>query len=207
LATVVFIATPLYAQGGQRPAGWKYRFDRPAADSTLAFVTMNPGWHVTTGPATILYDPGRTAKGEFRLQATLHLFDPGQRREGYGIFLGGTDLEGPNQSYFYFLLRRDGQYLVRHRAGEDVHEIVPWTAHSAILPWRPGAKPGVDGHPVSIRNVLAIEVSKTTLDFYVNDQKVNSIPRPDYMSADGIVGLRVNHGLNLHVGELTVVQK
>jgi len=104
-------------------------------------------------------------------------------------------------------VRRDGQYLVRHRAGAEVHEILPWTAHEAVNPWKPGARPGADGHPTTVKNVLAVGVSRAKLDLYVNDRLVTSLDRPPYMNADGIVGLRVNHGLNLHVTDLLVEKK
>src|SRR5262245_18101388 len=178
LLITLLLAGSLSAQDGKPPASWRHRFDSPAPDSTLGFVTMTPGWHVTTGPATILYDPAQTAKGEYRLRTTFYLFDPKERNEGYGIFLGGRDLDADNQSYFYFLVRRDGRFLVRHRAGKDVHEIVPWTENSAITQWKPGAKARADGHPPTVKNELAVDVGKKTIDFFVNGQKVKTLDRP-----------------------------
>lgn len=89
---------------------------------------MEPGWHVTTGPAVILYDPSRTGTGEFRVEAETNLFDPGERREGYGIFVGGSDLAGDGQRYLYFLLRRDGRFLIKARSGEETRVVRSWTS-------------------------------------------------------------------------------
>ena len=60
-----------------------------AAHGTVSFVDMPPGWHITTGPSVILYDPARTATGAYRVRSESFLFDPGTRREGYGLLIGG----------------------------------------------------------------------------------------------------------------------
>jgi len=187
-------AAPLSAQESERPADWKVRFDRSASDSDLYFVDMPPGWHITTGPACILYNPANIVSGPFRVDAKIFLF-PGDRREGYGIFIGGANLEDENQSYLYFLIRKDGRYLVKHREGNDTHEFFPWTENSYIVPHTGGDDP--------VENVLSIEASETEILFLINGNKVMSFDRAR-VNADGIVGLRVNHGLNLHVAEFNV---
>ncbi len=40
----------------------------------------------------------------------------------------------------------------------------------------------------------------------MNGEKVASLPRGQ-LNVDGIVGLRVNHGLDVHVSELSVERK
>jgi hypothetical protein len=190
----VLCAAPLMAQDFERPARWKVRFDRPAADTAIYFVSMPPGWHITTGPAGILYDPSQTAEGEYRLQSEVFLF-PGVHPEGFGVFIGGADLEAADQSYLYFLIRKDGRFLVKHRAGSETHVIIPWTEHAAIIKH--------EGQEGTAKNVLAIECGPDHVSFFVNDEEVASLPRAQ-MDVDGIVGLRVNHGLNLHFTDLTV---
>ncbi|MEE9132751.1 MAG: hypothetical protein V3U13_04250 [Gemmatimonadota bacterium] len=197
ILTLAFFAAPLPAQELERPTEWKVRFDRPAPDSAVYFVSMPPGWHITTGPACILFDPAQAAAGEFRLESKIYLF-PGERREGFGIFIGGENLDKDNQSYLYFLIRKDGRFLIKHRAGSETHTIIPWTENSAIV-----KHPGGDER---VENVLSIDAGAEEVDFLVNGAKVASLPRAQ-MNVDGIVGLRVNHGLNLHVAELTVRPK
>ncbi len=191
---LVLSASTLFAQDLERPAHWKVRFDRPAPDSALYFVTMPPGWHITTGPATILYDPSQTAEGEYRLQSKIFLF-PGDRREGFGVFIGGENLEAANQSYLYFLIRKDGRFLVKHRAGSETHTLIPWTESAAIVKH--------EGQEGTAENVLTIECAAEQVDFFVNGEKVASLPRSQ-LEVGGVVGLRVNHGLNLHVADLSV---
>ena len=195
---LALLAPTVLAQELERPVDWQVRFDRPnTPDSALYFVTMTPGWHITTGPAGILYDPSRTARGQYRVQAEIFLF-PVERREAFGVFIGGRNLTEENQSYTYFLIRKDGRYLVKHRSGRRTSVIVPWTEHAAIVKHEGGEEP--------VKNVLAIHAGADEVDFYVNGEKVSSIPRSE-VDTDGIVGLRVNHRLNLHVSELTVEQR
>lgn len=199
---VLLSAAPLVAQEAQqqleRPEGWKVRFDR--AEMTEAdletFVSMPPGWHITTGRAAgIFYEPARTAAGRFTLRATIHLFDPGRRhREAYGVFFGGTELEGDGQRYSYFLIRDTGEFLVKRRSGSETETVVPWTASDAVVRFT--------GEETAT-NELAVECGAEEVHFYVNDEKVISVPRAA-LDTEGIVGLRVNHALNLHVSELEV---
>jgi hypothetical protein len=59
----------------------------------MTFVTMAPGWHVTTGPAALLYHPDYRTKNmdNFAVEAEIFLF-PGTSQEEYGIFIGGKNL-------------------------------------------------------------------------------------------------------------------
>jgi hypothetical protein len=181
----------------QRPDGWKVRFDRAGADSTkLEFVSMPPGWHITTGPSVALWNPATTAKGNFTVESKTFLFKPsGTHAEGFGLILGGSNLDGEAQRYTYFLIRNDGMYLVKERNGKETKDIIPWTASPAIRKF--------DGKAESVENVLSVTAGATSVDFSINGTKVASKPRSG-MALDGIVGLRVNHNLNLHVATLAV---
>lgn len=179
------------------PPGWKMRLDRPDADASgVAFRTMAPGWHITTGPACILWHPEKTAKGSYHIVSETFLFDPGTRREGYGIFFGGQNLEAENQSYTYFLIRRDGRFLIKKRKGSDTEVVTDWTEHPAIT-----KHAGGEG---TAKNLLEVDVGDSEVAFFVNDQKVAGLPRAQ-LQTDGIVGLRINHALNVHVTNLEVM--
>ena len=182
-----------------KPAGWHVRLDRPdrgTADQVM-FTEMAPGWHVTTGPAALLHHPDSTASGSYRLEADVFLFDPGERREGYGLFFGGRDLEGVGQQYTYFLLRRDGSWLVKTREGDETAVVRDWTQHEAVNDWEGRA----EGEQ-TVRNRLGVEVGADEVVFFVNDTELTRIPRDQLPPTDGIFGLRVNHSLNLHVTSL-----
>lgn len=198
---MAFFLQPAGAQ--ELPTGWEVRPDRGghadhgAAPEGLEFVTMPPGWHITTGPAVILWEPGRTASGEYRVEADIHLFDPAGRREAFGLFIGGSDLHGDGQRYTYFMLRDGGQFLVKRRAGAETPTVVDWTTHSSIRKWADR------GDGASVLNHIAVEVRGDRVRMLVNGDEVGSVPRSQ-VDAEGLVGLRVNHNLNLHVSRLEV---
>ena len=186
------------AQRAPRPEGWAVRYDRAnAVDSTLAFTTMAPGWHIATGPSGILYDSTRTAEGEFAVTSEVHLF-PGQRPDGFGVFVGGRDLQGAGQQYTYFLLRRDGKFTIKRRDGAAATNLVAWTAHPAIAVH--------DKAEGTVKHVLGVDAGADTVRFTVNGTEVAALPRA-VVAPDGVVGLRVNHNLNLHVTSLDVRRK
>ncbi len=179
-----------------KPDGWRVRLDRAdrGTPDDVMFTTMAPGWHITTGPAVLLHHPDSTATGAYRADADVFLFDPGERREGYGLFFGGRDLEGAGQQYVYFLLRRDGKFLIKTRNGDAFQVVRDWTEHSAIHSW--------EGRPegeATVRNQLSVDVGAREVAFSVNGAEVARVSRSELPSTDGVFGLRVNHGLNLHV--------
>ena len=196
-------ALPATAQSNlKRPDTWKIRADRADADTAgLYFVGMPPGWHITTGPSGILWDPAKVATGNYRVESEIFFFrDKSRDAEGYGILLGGKDLEGP-ADYVYFLLRNDGKFLVKHRAANgDTHTLQDWTAHEAIARHTEATEGG------TVKNLITVDAGPENVAFSVNGAQVASFPR-SHMAANGIVGLRVNHGLNLHVTKLEITAR
>lgn len=192
-------ALPAVAQDDDAPAlafpdGWEVRFDHEGANrDDLYMVAMPPGIHVTTGPATIAWHPDSVATGDFHIESETFLFDPQGRREAFGFFIGGSDLQGPNQRYTYFLLREGGQFLVKTRFGSETAVVQDWTAHPAIVSF--STRPEGAG---TAKNVLGLVVYGDELRFSVNGELVWSGSR-DGLATEGVFGLRVNHGLNLHV--------
>ena len=193
-------------ENGTWPADWEIRFDRPsddyvvAGDTTVAdpdifFSNMTPGWHVTSGPAAIYWHPASTAEGDYGVSSNIFQFDPGERNEAFGLFVGGSDLAGEGQQYLYFLLRRSGEFLIKLRNGSETEDVVSWTAHEAINAWSADADPTA--------NVLGIQTEGDTISFMVNDQAVHSQEKGD-LPTEGVVGFRVNHALNLHISTFDV---
>jgi hypothetical protein len=217
LALLSGLAAPLSAQdrpdplkpdgrNNQVPETWKVRLDRPdpgvkiganADEADIFFVNMTPGWHITTGPAGIYYHPGNTAEGTYHAQVAVNLFAPGERqREAYGLFIGGRDLAGDDQAYDYFLVRNTGEFLIKRRRGSETETIQDWTKHPAIV-----VHDNTEGQ--SIMNTLAVDVGEESVGFLVNDTEVARLPRAD-IATDGLVGFRINHGLNVHISDIAV---
>jgi hypothetical protein len=210
IATAALLLTALGAEAVaqeqanmQRPTNFRVRYDRAnAVDSLFHFVNMRPGWHVTSGRfSAIMWNPELNASGNFRVESLTHLFPAAGHAEGFGLVLGGRDLDGAGQSYLYFLIRKDGQFLIRTRNAAATADVVPWTAHAAITP-----QPATDSTASSVRNTLAVEASAQAVDFFVNGQRVHTMPRRG-ATIDGLVGFRVNHGLNLHLQTLELTRR
>lgn len=197
--TLLLASSALSAQELERPDGWLTRFDQAGASETDVemFVEMPPGWHVTTGPAGIFWDPVHTVSGDFRAEMEVFLFDPEGRREAFGLFLGGRNLQGSDQEYTYFLLRDGGEFIIKRREGDEAPTVRPWTGHAAV---RSYADRGDDA---SVPNVLAVEARGGVVTFFVNGDEVAEVPRSE-VPVDGTLGFRVNHRLNLHISRLDV---
>ena len=186
---------------GKRPIGWLVRTDAAGGmhemhgggADTVSFVQMTPGFHATMGPAAILYHPDSTARGTFAVETGVFLFPTqGRDQEGYGLFVGGADLAGAGQRYTYFLLRNDGKFLVKQRAGDKTTTLVDWTPLAAIK-----RQAGAD----AMRNDLRIEAGPDKVRFLVNGAEAASLPRAQ-VQPDGVFGMRLNHAVNAHVVHL-----
>lgn len=193
----------IVADGGVKVEGWTGRLDpKPAAAGrTLAdtkFIAMGSGIHVTAGPAAIYWNPKNTIRGNYTVGATFAQTKASPHPEAYGVFIAGANLEAPNQSYLYYVVRQDGKFLINHRASDtEVHKLVDWTAHPALKAIDSAGKAS---------NALAIVVGAEKLSFMANGTEVHSIPRSTidaggpHSGTAGIAGIRVNHNLDVHIG-------
>ena len=183
------------------PDGWMMRLDRPDAGSEMVdFRVMEPGWHATTGRAgaAIFWQPGMEANGAYRFSTAMHLFDPAEHAEAFGLFVGGDDLDAADQSYVYFLVRQTGEYLIKRRTGTETENIVGWTAHEAVPEMAPGAEESTEYD-------LAIDVDDDEVSFMVNGAAVHTLPASQ-VETGGQVGLRINHMLDLHIEQLELTR-
>jgi hypothetical protein len=200
LATML-VATPLAAQAPSSalPAGWQTRLDQPAqtaqAGTTARMVPTETGLHISAGPSATFFEPARVAKGSYRARATFSQTRASRHPEGYGLLVGGKDLAGEAQSYVYFLVRQDGKYLVKRRSGAETETLIDWTAHDAIV------KPDAEGRAT---NALAVESGSFGMRFFVNGTQVGAVPAGASLPTEGVVGLRVNHDLDVHIADFGV---
>ncbi|HEX9165966.1 MAG TPA: hypothetical protein VF862_08655 [Gemmatimonadales bacterium] len=205
LATLAVLTAPLAAQnpdpdkavqgGGKLPAGWSARTDRDAAMTNVKFETMGPtGLHVTTGPAVILWREADKGTGGFHTEASFTQTKAPEHAEAYGLFIAGKDLKGEGQAYTYFLVRQDGKFMVRSRTGATTANVVAWTDNAAVVKADAAGK---------ATNKLEIAVAKDKVTFSVNGKVVHTMPATAG-AMDGIVGLRVNHNLDVHIEKFGV---
>ena len=197
----------LVADGGVKVPGWTGRIDPQAAKGGRKItddkvVAMGPGFHVTSGPAAVYWNPANTASGNYTVSGTFSQSKAAAHPEAYGLVIAGKDLDTPNQSYLYFLVRQDGKYLINHRANDStVHKMVDWTANSAVKSMDAEGK---------ATNALSVSVGPEKLSFLVNGTEVTTLPRSAVDRAGpgsgttGIAGIRVNHNLSVHVSDFGV---
>jgi hypothetical protein len=150
---------------------------------------MGKGFHVVSGPAGTFWHPSNTASGSYVLRATFNLMEPSNHTNYYGLVFGGRDLEGPNQSYAYFVVAQDGTYQVRQRNGRQVTTVLSPSGNAAVR------RPGANGQSV---NALEVRVAGDTVSYVVNGTVVQTGPKGS-LNTDGLTGVRVNHVLNVHV--------
>ena len=149
--------------------------------------------NILTGASSILFSPRVSVSGDYRIELEVLQFDPGGRNEGFGLLFGGTDLSSPERAYLYFLVRQDGHHLLKRRQGERTFVIRDWEAHSGIRRWEDRA-PGLD----HIRQHVVLEVEGDGLRVRVNGEEVRALTGQT-LDTDGVVGLRVNHGVSIRV--------
>jgi hypothetical protein len=188
------------------PTDWKWRTDAPVTVTDARdpgadqwyYVGMPPGWHVTTKPGVVLYNPAHQGRGNFTLQSEIFLF-PGDNQEEYGIFLGGQSLEQTSTAptYIAFVARRDGKVAILRRTGSTTTPVVDWKDTTAVVP-QAGAE--------AMKNVFKVDVGPVDIVFTANDKEVARTPRAG-VNIDGAVGLRVGPSLNMHVSTFDVTYR
>jgi hypothetical protein len=164
--------------------------DAAAPDSAYTFDRMPPGWHVTMGPGAVLFDSLHRAEGRFVVESEIFLF-PNSATAEYGLVLGKG--EG---SWVGFLTRRDGTAAIMRRSGGREITLVPWFAHDSIP--QPAAEPA--------RAILRVEAERDSTHFLVNGARVASVLR-SAAPVDGVFGLRVGQGVNVHVSRLDYTRR
>jgi hypothetical protein len=208
-ATAAPLFSPAAAQGSDPttavtaaplPTGWSMRLDDKDATKSAKFITMGSGYHVTSGGAAIYWRPANVEKDNFTVSANFHQTKKnvghGDHGEAYGLFVAGRDLtDVAKETYLYFEVRQDGMYLINQRAGaEKPLKLVDWTASPAVHKF--------DDSPNT--NTLAIKVAPDSVRFVVNGTEVHAISRKEIANSSGVVGLRVNHNLDVHVADYSV---
>lgn len=194
IALVALLVAPLWAQA---PDGWRVRVDRsenaqdPDDAPELKVVTVGTGMRVTGGPAGTFWNPAHTAAGNYTVKGNFTLLKPSGHRNYYGLIFGASALEGPNHSYVYFLVAQDGTYLIRRRTGATVSDVQASTPHAAVT------RPDSAGRSV---NALEVRVAGNTISYVVNGTVVHTTPKAGPTAVtDGLVGVRVNHQLDVQI--------
>jgi len=112
---------------------------------------------------------------------------------------GGSDLEGAAQKYIYFMVAQNGTYIIRSRAGEQVQDVRERAQHAAVR------QPGADGRST---NTLEVRLAGNTISYVINGTVVHTTPKSGATATtDGLVGIRINHVLDVQVENFEVVRQ
>jgi hypothetical protein len=107
----------------------------------------------------------------------------------YGIFIGGQNLAEDNQSYTYFVIRENNQFLIKKRAGATTSNVAgDWAPHPSIM------ARGAEGQ----KNELSIQVDAKQASFTINGMQVATHPVSAIDTA-GVIGLRIGHVLDVQI--------
>lgn len=217
VSLAALVAAPLAAQGnpadpdkkvaggGTLPSGWSARLeDATASMANVKFVAMGDGFHFSTGPAGIYWRDADAVSGSFHTLATFTQTKAPMHPEAYGLFVAGKDLKGSTASYVYLIVRGDGMYSIRQggAAGTPSTNLTTggnrngWVANDAVVKQDSAGK---------ATNKLEISGDAKTkkLTFKVNGKTVAELDAPGGM-VGGIVGIRMNHNLDVHVDGFAV---
>jgi len=184
--------------GGVFPAGWSVRTDadrRTGAEppaSQVVFQAKGDGFHTTLGPASTFYNPAWTKTGDLKFSARLTQLKKPTHQIAYGIYIGGSDLAGPDQAYTYFMVRNTGEYLIKTRKGKETPVIENWTVNDVVV------KEDANGRQ---QNVLGVEVKGNDVIFSINGKEVARKAKAD-LPTDGLYGFRVDHNLDVDIDQI-----
>jgi hypothetical protein len=193
LAALLALA-PAFAQGTK---GWKLRSDHssdasdPDAPGVNKFLASGSGFHAINPMAAIYWNPANTATGNYTLKGTFKLIKSSGYDEYYGLIFGGSALDGPGQSYLYFMVTDDGTYLIKRREGSSTQGVSPKTPSNAVK------KPDASG---SATNALEVRVMGDKIEFAINGTVVTTLPKTGPAAkTDGVYGMRINHQLDVQI--------
>jgi hypothetical protein len=155
----------------QTPSGLLTRLDRaesatdPDDVPDVTVVSVDGGFQVNTGPATLVWDPANTVAGSYN-----------------------HELEGASQTYLYFLVAQNGTFLIKRREGDvTTLTVLGRTPHAAVV--RPDAT-GNSVNKLEVR-VGADQIAYLVNGIEVHTTPKTGITA----ATDGIWGVRINHVL------------
>lgn len=174
------------------PEGWSVRADSGTGEDDR--LTINGGvYHFMMGgpPADngTFFNPAWTATGDHTFSATFTQNVRATHPTSYGLMFGGSNLNGSDQTYSYFLVRQAGEYYIANRNGGNVTAVVPWTANKAIVP---------EDNDGKQTNTLSVQVAGDNVVFSVNGTEVNHLPASG-LHVNGLYGFRIGHRLDVTV--------
>lgn len=196
----------LAVKGGIQVSGWKGKVDDKEAKAGLSvdsakFITMGPGMHATTGPATTYWNPGMVGKGDYVVKATFterEYMGLNSHPHPYGIVIAGNDMGTDNNSYLYCAAYGNGTFIVRGFGPTAFQMNGPRGGPNEAV-----HKAEAKGKPVT--QEIAMQVKGDKVSCIINGTEVASYSKAELVTAgklkstDGMVGFRMAHNTDAHI--------
>jgi hypothetical protein len=191
------------AGGGVTVKGWQGKAD-PGNKQGLTvndskFAPEGSGFHLTTGPAAVYWNPANTAKGDFTVKATFR--EPKQtynHPHPFGVFIGGSQLDTETPTMLYCVAYRDGNFTVRQFTAGKPSQVVRRTPHEKVAK---AASPEAE-----VTQEVAWTVKGDRAECSINGAVVWGGTKADVGGAsfDGLTGIRVSHNSDAVVSNFAV---
>lgn len=196
------------AGGGVTVKGWQGKADSGNRQGLTVndgkFAPEGKGFRLTTGPAALYWNPANAGKGDFTVKATFT--EPKQaytHPHPYGVFIGGSNLDGDQANALYCVAYRNGNYLVRMFSGGKVVQVSGKPAPNEAVKKAAGPE-------AEVVQEVGWTVKGDKLECVVNGTAVWSGTKADVTgpgkleSTDGVTGIRVSHNSDAVVTNFAV---
>ena len=196
------------ANGGIRGAGWQGRPDPgTGAVNDASLDVKGSEIEIHTGPAMLYWNPANKATGDFTVSATFtepKYMSSNDHPHPYGVFIGGSGLDGANATALYCAAYGRGTFIVRE-----------FTPAAVNINGRGGTSDAVHkaaGRGESVEQTIAMSVKGSRVTCSVNGTEVASYDKGEVTGAgkipttDGIVGIRAAHNVDVNVKDFKITK-
>lgn len=192
------------AAGGVTVKGWQGKADpnnkQGLTVNDSKFAPEGSGFHLSTGPAGVYWNPANTAKGDFSVRATFK--EPKQtynHPHPFGVFIGGSQLDTDTWNMLYCVAYRDGTYTVRQFTAGKPSQVVRKTPHEKVVK--------AAGPDAEVTQEVALSVKGSRVECQVNGATVWGADKsevPGLATTDGVVGIRVSHNSDVAISNFAL---
>lgn len=201
------------SDGGVQIAGWNGDVDTAEEKAGMSIRDAKlskegDSLHATTGPAATYWMNGANASGDYTVKATFHepkYMNLNTHPHPYGVFIGGSDMGTPAQTYLYCAAYGNGKFIVRG-FGPTPFKMNGFLGEANDAVHKAAGK----GQPV--RQDIALTVKGSKVECSVNGTVVTSYDKAQVVtggklkSTDGTYGLRFAHNTDVMVTGLAITK-
>jgi hypothetical protein len=194
--------------GGIRGAGWQGRPDPgTGAVNDASLDVKGSDLEIHTGPAMLYWNPANKGTGDFTVSATFtepKYMSSNDHPHPYGVFIGGSNLDGANATALYCAAYGRGTFIVREFTPAVVNINGRGATNDAVHK--------AAGRGEAVEQTISMSVKGSRVTCSVNGTEVASYDKGEVTgsgkipSTDGIVGIRVAHNVDVNVKDFKVTK-